>query len=65
MANFWICDSANRILGPLGLGTLRELVASGRVRELSRISRDGPGHGGAPAPRISDLLAGTPGPGWR
>ena len=41
MANFWICDSANRILGPLGLGTLRELVASGRVRELSRISRDG------------------------
>jgi|SRR6516162_5093232 len=41
MANFWICDSANRILGPLGLGTLRELVASGRVRELSRVSRDG------------------------
>lgn len=41
MANYWICDSANRILGPLGLGTLRELVASGRVRELSKVSRDG------------------------
>src|SRR5215475_13985244 len=41
MANYWICDSSNRILGPLGLGTLRELVASGRVRELSKVSRDG------------------------
>jgi uncharacterized protein (TIGR02266 family) len=41
MANYWICDSENRILGPLAVGTLRELVASGRVREISKASKDG------------------------
>jgi uncharacterized protein (TIGR02266 family) len=41
MANYWICDSANRILGPLAVGTVRELVASGRVREISKVSKDG------------------------
>ena len=41
MANYWICDSENRILGPLAVGTVRELVASGRVREISKVSKDG------------------------
>jgi uncharacterized protein (TIGR02266 family) len=41
MANYWICDTANRILGPLAVGTVRELVASGRVREISQVSKDG------------------------
>lgn len=41
MANYWICDAANRILGPLALSTVRELVASGRVREINKVSKDG------------------------
>lgn len=41
MANYWICDASNRILGPLSLESLRELVATGRVAEITQASRDG------------------------
>jgi uncharacterized protein (TIGR02266 family) len=41
MAHYWICDASNRILGPLSLDSLRELVATGRVAEITQASRDG------------------------
>ena len=41
MANYWICDASNRILGPLLLDSLRELLATGRVSEITKASRDG------------------------
>ena len=41
MGNYWICDASNRILGPLALESLRELVATGRVAEITQASRDG------------------------
>ncbi|MFL5348920.1 MAG: TIGR02266 family protein [Hyalangium sp.] len=41
MANYWIGDTAGRVLGPLTLQALRELIGSGRLRAVSRASRDG------------------------
>ena len=38
---FWIGDATGRVLGPLSLQALRDLVASGRLRGASRASRDG------------------------
>ncbi|HET9450061.1 MAG TPA: PilZ domain-containing protein [Aggregicoccus sp.] len=38
---YWIGDSTGRVLGPLSLQALRDLVASGRLRGASRASRDG------------------------
>ncbi|WP_224247311.1 TIGR02266 family protein [Hyalangium gracile] len=41
MANYWIGDTAGRVLGPLTLQALRDLVGSGRLRAVTRASRDG------------------------
>ncbi|XXF76845.1 TIGR02266 family protein [Myxococcaceae bacterium GXIMD 01537] len=41
MANFWVGDAAGRVLGPLSLQSLRELMAAGRLRNAVRASRDG------------------------
>ncbi|MBF5042120.1 TIGR02266 family protein [Aggregicoccus sp. 17bor-14] len=38
---YWIGDSSGRVLGPLSLQALRDLVASGRLKGASRASRDG------------------------
>lgn len=42
-SQFWICDSAGRILGPLTLESLLQLVRSGRIKEIIRIRRDSEG----------------------
>lgn len=39
--NYWIGDSIGRVLGPLTLQSLRELVGSGRLKAVTRASRDG------------------------
>ncbi|HEX8819988.1 MAG TPA: TIGR02266 family protein [Archangium sp.] len=41
MSNYWIGDTLGRVLGPLTLQSLRELVGSGRLKAVSRASRDG------------------------
>jgi uncharacterized protein (TIGR02266 family) len=41
MANYWIGDSTGRVLGPLTLQALRDLIGSGRLRAVNRASRDG------------------------
>ncbi|MDC0710027.1 TIGR02266 family protein [Stigmatella sp. ncwal1] len=41
MANYWIGDASGRVLGPLTLQALRDLVGSGRLRAVNRASRDG------------------------
>ncbi len=38
---YWVADAQGRVLGPTQLQTLRELVGSGRLQEISRVSRDG------------------------
>jgi uncharacterized protein (TIGR02266 family) len=40
MSRYWICDSAGRILGPLAIETLRQLLASGRVKDVVRVRKD-------------------------
>ena len=39
--NYWIGDSIGRVLGPLTLQALRELIGSGRLKAVTRASRDG------------------------
>jgi uncharacterized protein (TIGR02266 family) len=40
-SNYWIGDSVGRVLGPLTLQSLRELIGSGRLKAAVRASRDG------------------------
>jgi len=40
ISRFWICDSGGRILGPLTLESLQQLVRSGRIKQIVRIRRD-------------------------
>lgn len=40
MANYWVGDAYGRVLGPLGLETLQELTAAGRLK-IDRASTDG------------------------
>lgn len=41
MTNYWIGDSVGRVLGPLTLNSLRELISSGKLKAVTRASRDG------------------------
>ena len=38
---YWVADNLGRVLGPLALQALRELIASGRMKAAVRASRDG------------------------
>ena len=38
---YWVADNLGRVLGPLALQALRELIASGRLKAAVRASRDG------------------------
>lgn len=56
--NVWIRDDAGRVLGPIGLGVLRDLVAAGRITRIQAASRDGQQF--VPlkeVPEIADLVA--------
>jgi uncharacterized protein (TIGR02266 family) len=39
--NYWISDTVGRVLGPLTLQALRDLIGSGRLKAVTRASRDG------------------------
>ena len=41
MADFWIRDHASRVLGPVGLAVLRDLIEAGRLAGIEAVSRDG------------------------
>jgi uncharacterized protein (TIGR02266 family) len=41
VSNYWIGDAVGRVLGPLSLQALRELIGSGRLKAVTRASRDG------------------------
>jgi uncharacterized protein (TIGR02266 family) len=41
VSNYWIGDSIGRVLGPLTLQSLRALISSGRLKAVTRASRDG------------------------
>lgn len=41
MSNYWVGDSVGRVLGPMTLQALRELMSQGRLRNAVRASRDG------------------------
>ena len=58
MADFWIQDDAGRVLGPVSLQVLRDLVDAKRIQGVERASRDG--HLFKPikdVPEVADLLA--------
>jgi hypothetical protein len=69
MAEYWIRDREARVLGPVGLNVVRDLVAAGRLKDIASISTDGqtwtaladfPGLAdlmAAPAPSANDLAA--------
>jgi uncharacterized protein (TIGR02266 family) len=40
MSEYWIMDEQGRILGPIGLHVLRDLGASGRLKETTQVSQD-------------------------
>lgn len=41
MADYWIRDREARVLGPVSLEVVRDLVAAGRLKEIASISLDG------------------------
>ncbi len=41
MTNYWIGDDMGRVLGPMPLAALRDLIGSGRLKAVTRASRDG------------------------
>lgn len=41
MADYWVGDQAGRRLGPVGFEVLRDLINSGRLVWLDKVSRDG------------------------
>lgn len=40
-SSYWIGDTVGRVLGPLTLQALRDLIGSGRMKAVTRASRDG------------------------
>ncbi len=40
-SNYWLQDAQGRVLGPVGMAVLRDLVSNGRIKDVSRVSRDG------------------------
>src|SRR5690348_5413459 len=41
MAEYWVGDRAGRRLGPVRIEVLRDLIMSGRLRGLDKVSTDG------------------------
>jgi uncharacterized protein (TIGR02266 family) len=63
MASYWIGDAEGRVLGPVGLDVVQELVKTGRLQDVTRASTDGQ-RWGAPEqfPEILALLLHAPKP---
>ena len=64
-ADYWIRDRRHRVLGPVSLEVLKDLVAVGRLRHVEGISLDGQTFGAlADFPGLVDLVA-APAPSAR
>jgi uncharacterized protein (TIGR02266 family) len=63
MPEYWIGDAEGRVLGPVSLDVVQDLVNTGRVTEINRVSRDGR-NWGLPAsfPEVMALLFNAPSP---
>lgn len=63
MPEYWIGDAEGRVLGPVSLDVVQDLVNSGRLTEITRVSRDGR-NWGTPAgfPEVMTLLLNAPSP---
>jgi uncharacterized protein (TIGR02266 family) len=61
MPEYWIGDAEGRVLGPVSLDVVQDLVNTGRVTEITRVSRDGR-NWGVPAsfPEVMALLLNAP-----
>jgi uncharacterized protein (TIGR02266 family) len=63
MPEYWIGDAEGRVLGPVSLDVVQDLVNTGRLTEITRVSRDGR-NWGAPIsfPEVTALLMNAPSP---
>jgi len=63
MPEYWIGDAEGRVLGPVSLDVVQDLVNTGRLMEITRVSRDGR-NWGAPVsfPEVMTLLLNAPAP---
>ena len=63
MPEYWIGDAEGRVLGPVSLDVVQDLVNTGRLMEITRVSRDGR-NWGTPAsfPEVMTLLLNAPSP---
>ncbi len=41
MSNYWLADGEARVLGPVGLGVVRDLALKGKLKDVRAVSRDG------------------------
>lgn len=57
MSQYWLMDAKGGVLGPVSLQVIRDLVGSGRIVQVSRVSRDGKTfHSPAQLKEISAIL---------
>ncbi|MFY2563835.1 TIGR02266 family protein [Corallococcus terminator] len=60
---YWVADNLGRVLGPLALQALRELISSGRLKAAVRASRDGTQWVAVQElPELRDLFTARPSP---
>ena len=58
MPDVWIRDEVGRVLGPIGVAVLRDLIAAGRLAAIQWASRDGNAFVPiAQVPEVADLVA--------
>ena len=58
MADVWIRDEVGRVLGPIGVEVLRDLISAGRLAAIQSASRDGQSFVPvAEVPEVADLVA--------
>lgn len=63
MPEYWIGDAEGRVLGPVSLDVVQDLVNSGRLTEITQVSRDGRNWGAPPSfPEVMALLLNAPSP---
>ena len=51
---YWLQDAAGRVLGPVGIAVLRDLVAAGRLQDVALVSRDGKSW--SPASKVPEVF---------
>jgi len=63
MAEYWIGDAEGRVLGPVSLDVVQDLVNTGRLTQITRASRDGQSWGPPNVfPEVMTLLLNAPAP---